>query len=190
MRVLLVDDDEEFRATLRHLLTQRGRPVQVEEAADGEEALRMVANSLPDVVLMDLTMPHMNGMEATRRLKSRWPRLPVIILTVHDDPRLRADRPGGGRRRIPREEDRGHEALASARPPRGPRQPGDPGGGHDRDPAGASGSRPGMDSGSYRTGIRGSLRLPGAPEPAPGARQSERRLAPARLGPAMTLGFD
>jgi DNA-binding NarL/FixJ family response regulator len=86
MRVLLVDDDEEFRATLRHLLTQRGRPVQVEEAADGEEALRMVANSLPDVVLMDLTMPHMNGMEATRRLKSRWPRLPVIILTVHDDP--------------------------------------------------------------------------------------------------------
>jgi DNA-binding NarL/FixJ family response regulator len=86
MRVLLVDDDEGFRETLRRLLMQPGRPVQVEEAADGEEALRVVANRQPDVVLMDLTMPRMNGVEATRRLKTRWPDLPVIVLTVHDEP--------------------------------------------------------------------------------------------------------
>jgi DNA-binding NarL/FixJ family response regulator len=86
MRILLVDDDEGFRATLSRLLTQGERAVQVEEAADGEEALRMVARRRPDVVLMDLTMPRMNGIEATRHLKTRWPDLPVLILTVHDDP--------------------------------------------------------------------------------------------------------
>lgn len=86
MRVLVVDDDEEFRATLRRLLTQGGRPVQLKEAADGEEAVRAVATSPPDVVVMDLTMPRTNGVEATRRLRCHWPDLPVIILTAHDDP--------------------------------------------------------------------------------------------------------
>jgi DNA-binding NarL/FixJ family response regulator len=85
MRILLVDDDEGFRTTLCRLLTHRGRAVQVEEAADGEEALRIVAHRRPDVVVMDVTMPRMNGIEATRRLKVRWPDLPVVILTVHDD---------------------------------------------------------------------------------------------------------
>jgi two-component system response regulator DegU len=86
MRILLVDDDEAFRATLRRLLTQ-GRPsVLVQEATDGEQAVHMVAARPPDVVVMDITMPRMNGVEATRRLKTRWPDLPVLILTVHDDP--------------------------------------------------------------------------------------------------------
>jgi CheY-like chemotaxis protein len=86
MRILLVDDDARFRATLWRLLARDGRAVQVEEATDGEEAVRLVATRRPDVVLMDLTMPRMNGVEATRRLKTRWPDLPVIVLTVHDDP--------------------------------------------------------------------------------------------------------
>jgi CheY-like chemotaxis protein len=86
MRILLVDDDKSFRATLWGLLARGGRAVQVEEATDGEEAVRLVATRRPDVVLMDLTMPRMSGVEATRRLKTRWPDLPVIVLTVHDDP--------------------------------------------------------------------------------------------------------
>jgi DNA-binding NarL/FixJ family response regulator len=86
MRILLVDDDEGFRTALRHLLTQGRHEVRVEEAADGEEALQRVATRRPDAVLMDLTMPRMNGIEATRRLKARWPELPIVILTVHDDP--------------------------------------------------------------------------------------------------------
>jgi two-component system response regulator DegU len=85
MRILLVDDDEAFRATLRRLLTQV-RSVQIQEAADGEQAVQMVAARPPDVVVMDITMPRMNGVEATRRLKTRWPDLPILILTVHDDP--------------------------------------------------------------------------------------------------------
>ena len=86
MHILVVDDDEGFRAALRRLLTQRGPGVRVEEVADGEEALKRVVTRQPDAVLMDLTMPRMNGIEATRRLKARWPDLPVLILTVHDDP--------------------------------------------------------------------------------------------------------
>lgn len=85
MRVLVVDDDDAFRATLRRLLTQEGHSVQIEEAVDGEEALRAVATRPPDVVVMDLTMPRTNGVEATRRLKARWPDLRVVILTAHDD---------------------------------------------------------------------------------------------------------
>ncbi|HKZ07944.1 MAG TPA: response regulator transcription factor [Methylomirabilota bacterium] len=86
MRILLVDDDDGFRAAVLGLLMQGTRAVEVEEAADGETAVRMASRRPPDVVLMDLTMPRVNGLEATRRLKARWPDLPVIILTVHDDP--------------------------------------------------------------------------------------------------------
>lgn len=86
MRVLLVDDDDGFRAAILGLLIQGERPVEVEEAADGQAAVRMASSRPPDVVLMDLTMPRVNGLEATRLIKARWPDLPVIILTVHDDP--------------------------------------------------------------------------------------------------------
>ena len=86
LHVLLVDDDEAFRATLRELLISRDHAIRVAEASSGEEALRIAAIGHPDVVLMDLTMPRMNGVEATRQLKTLWPDLPVIILTVHEEP--------------------------------------------------------------------------------------------------------
>lgn len=86
MRILLVDDDKAFRATVRDLLTRRAGAVHVEEAADADAALRMITSRRPDVVLMDLTMPRVSGVEATRRLKARWPDLPVVVLTVHDEP--------------------------------------------------------------------------------------------------------
>ena len=85
MRLLLVDDDAGFRSTLRGFLAQRSEALIVGEAADGEEALRLVTQLRPEIVLMDLVMPRMNGLEATRRLKTQWPDLAAIILTVHDE---------------------------------------------------------------------------------------------------------
>jgi pilus assembly protein CpaE len=85
MRVLLVDDDERFRETLRHLLAQRGEAEILGEAADGEEALRLAESLRPDVVLVDLAMPRMNGLEVTRQLKARRPEVLIVIITVHDD---------------------------------------------------------------------------------------------------------
>jgi len=85
MRVLLVDDDVRFRETLRQLLAQRVEAVILGEAGDGEEALRLAESLRPDVVLVDLAMPGMNGLEVTRHLKARWPGVQVVIITVHDD---------------------------------------------------------------------------------------------------------
>lgn len=85
IRLLLVDDDRGFRATLRQLLEQRADVEVLGEAGNGEEAVQLANDLHPDVVLMDLAMPRMNGVEATRQLKTRRPDLAVIILTVHDE---------------------------------------------------------------------------------------------------------
>jgi DNA-binding NarL/FixJ family response regulator len=85
IRLLLVDDDAGFRNTLRGLLEQRAGVELLGEAENGEEAIRLAGDLRPDVVLMDLAMPRMNGLETTRQLKARWPNLAVIILTVHDE---------------------------------------------------------------------------------------------------------
>lgn len=85
IRLLVVDDDPGFRETLRALLAQRDEAIVLREARSGEEALQLADALRPDVVLMDLAMPRMNGLEATRLLKARWPGLAVIIITVHDE---------------------------------------------------------------------------------------------------------
>ncbi|MFQ5883093.1 MAG: response regulator transcription factor [Candidatus Methylomirabilales bacterium] len=84
IRLLIADDDVRFRETLRHLLSKQDDVVILGEAGDGEEALRLAGELHPDVVLMDLGMPRMNGVEATRRLKASRPDLVVIVITVHD----------------------------------------------------------------------------------------------------------
>ena len=83
VRVLLVDDVEDVRRDLRTVLTLSGNIEIVGEAANGLEAIRLTESLQPEVVLMDLEMPVMDGYEAIRQIKSHFPCM-VIALTVHD----------------------------------------------------------------------------------------------------------
>jgi DNA-binding NarL/FixJ family response regulator len=85
IRVLLADDQALFREGLRTLLSTHPDVTVVGEAANGEEALALVERSAPDVVLMDLRMPVLDGIQATARLRDRWPAIPVLVLTTFDD---------------------------------------------------------------------------------------------------------
>ena len=85
IRVLLADDQALFREGLRTLLSTRTDMQVVGEAADGLEALELVEALQPSVVLMDLRMPVLDGIQATARLRERWPGIPVLVLTTFDD---------------------------------------------------------------------------------------------------------
>ena len=84
IRVVLVDDHALFRSGLRELLEQYGVDV-AGEAEDGASALEVVRDTAPDVVLMDVTMPGMSGIEATMRIRAVAPTAQVIMLTVSPD---------------------------------------------------------------------------------------------------------
>ena len=84
IRVVVVDDNEGFRESLVALLTAAGHEV-AGEAGDGREALEVVGTAGPDVVLMDIRMPAMDGIETTKRLKERHPRVEVVALTAQED---------------------------------------------------------------------------------------------------------
>src|SRR5919206_2289843 len=83
VRVLIVDDHDLFRSGLRNLLEDEGVQV-VGEAAAGQEALKIVRELAPDVVVMDLNMPGMGGVEATRHISTIAPLTRVLMLTISD----------------------------------------------------------------------------------------------------------
>ena len=86
IRILLVDDQTLFREGLSTLLSAQPGIEVIGEAANGEEALRLAASLRPQVALMDLRMPVLDGVEATRRLRAAQPECQVIVLTTfHDD---------------------------------------------------------------------------------------------------------
>ncbi|MEJ5199689.1 MAG: response regulator transcription factor [Anaerolineae bacterium] len=85
IRILLVDDQRLMREGLRMLLELEPDLEVVGEAADGAAALSEYARLLPDVVLMDIRMPGMDGVEATRRIRERWPDARIIIVTTFDE---------------------------------------------------------------------------------------------------------
>ena len=88
IRVLLVDDDAENRRLVRDLLEAWDLDV-VGEAADGMAGVELAAKLVPDVVLMDVRMPIMDGIEATKIITGMLPRTRVVLLTTHDDRFLR-----------------------------------------------------------------------------------------------------
>jgi DNA-binding NarL/FixJ family response regulator len=84
LRVMLVDDHDLFRTGLRNLLEEQGVQI-VAEASEGSAALSLVRELTPDVVVMDLNMPGMNGIEATREIAREAPLTRVVVLTISDE---------------------------------------------------------------------------------------------------------
>lgn len=85
VKILLVDDDQAFRSILRRLLEREQDFSVVGEAGDGVEAVEVTRVLQPNIILMDLAMPRVNGLDATRRIKAERPETKVIILTQHQD---------------------------------------------------------------------------------------------------------
>jgi len=88
-RVLIADDRPRSRSGLRAVLALWPEIEIVGEAVDGQEAVRLVAEYRPDVVLMDARMPVLDGVDATRLIKEEWPEVRVVVLTI--DASYRAD---------------------------------------------------------------------------------------------------
>jgi len=85
IRILLADDHTMVRDGLRALLDKQPDMTVVGEAADGRDSVRLAEEQAPDVVVMDIAMPNMNGIEATRRILAMHPQTAVVILSMHQD---------------------------------------------------------------------------------------------------------
>lgn len=85
LRIMIADDHKIFRAGIKSIFETEADIEIVGEAGNGREAVEKAAQLQPDLVLMDLSMPEMDGIEATRQIKKAFPGINVIILTVHDD---------------------------------------------------------------------------------------------------------
>jgi DNA-binding NarL/FixJ family response regulator len=84
LRVLVVDDNESVRRSICQLLKTQPDLEVICEATDGADALRKAREHLPDVVLLDVTMPNMDGLEVARVLKQEFPSMDVLIVSQHD----------------------------------------------------------------------------------------------------------
>jgi DNA-binding NarL/FixJ family response regulator len=89
IRILVADDHADFRRIMHDFLERLPNVTVVGEASDGVEAVEEVERLQPDVVLMDISMPRRNGLEATRIIKKRWPLTKVVVATMHDNPLYR-----------------------------------------------------------------------------------------------------
>ena len=88
-KVLIVEDSTLFRQLFKEMLHSRFPSVEIYEAIDGEEALKKVEALHPDLIFMDIKLPGENGLQLTRKVKARFPKIVVIILTGYDLPEYR-----------------------------------------------------------------------------------------------------
>lgn len=85
MRILIADDHAVVRCGLKEILAEEFQPAEFGEAEDGPQTLRLIMKQKWDVVLLDITMPGMNGLEVLKNLKSMRPNLPVLMLSMHPE---------------------------------------------------------------------------------------------------------
>lgn len=85
IRILLVDDHSVVRAGYRRFLEQQPDCAVIAEASSGEEAYVLLQSIEPDIVILDLSMPGQGGLSVLRRMKLRWPLLPVLVFSMHDN---------------------------------------------------------------------------------------------------------
>lgn len=85
IKVLLADDHSIVRAGLRRIVEESGEMTVIAEAADGREAIEQVRKELPDVAVIDISMPGLDGLEVVSQLRIHYPDLPVLILTMHEE---------------------------------------------------------------------------------------------------------
>ncbi len=90
VKILIADDSDAFRETIKIPLAGLRNVVVVGEANDGDEAVRKSRDLKPDAVLMDISMPGLNGLEATKLIKEADPSIAVFIVTAHDNPEYRS----------------------------------------------------------------------------------------------------
>ena len=85
IKVLLADDHSIVRAGLRRIVEESGEMEVIAEAADGREAIDLVHKALPDVAVIDISMPGLDGLEVLSQLHNHYPQLPILILTMHEE---------------------------------------------------------------------------------------------------------
>ena len=103
VRIVIADDHRIVREGLRHLLEKRTDFKVVAEAPDGESAVRLAKELSPDIVILDISMPGLNGIEATRRILAERPGVRVLALSMHSDRRFVIETLKAGASRIPSE---------------------------------------------------------------------------------------
>jgi two-component system, NarL family, invasion response regulator UvrY len=85
IKVLLADDHSIVRAGLRRIIEESGEMMVVAEASDGQEAIREIQKTSPDVAVIDISMPGLDGLEVISRIRPIHPKLPVLVLTMHEE---------------------------------------------------------------------------------------------------------
>lgn len=84
-RIMIVEDNHRACCALKALVSQQAGMKVVAEASNGQEAIQKTNEHIPDVVIMDMRMPIMDGLEATKVIKLKWPRVKIVILTMYPD---------------------------------------------------------------------------------------------------------